>query len=114
MLFSDICDPLYRNQSEVATAHLKINVDSKMAPVYVACRLSLATWFMFILFMSLVTDTVNSLLAYDRQTLLDIRLSAKNLWEFDCCDQKTFCSPFLSGIPGTASTSSGAYAEASW
>ena len=22
-----ICDPLYRNQSEVATAHFKINVD---------------------------------------------------------------------------------------
>ena len=33
-LFVYICDPLYRNQSEVATAHFKINVDLRKKIVF--------------------------------------------------------------------------------
>lgn len=46
-----------------------------MAPVCVACRLSLSTLLVFVLFVLFVS----SLLVYDRQTLLDLRPSAKDL-----------------------------------
>ena len=44
----------------------------KMAPVLATCRLSP-------LFLSLVAQNVNPLLVYDRQALVDIQLSAKDL-----------------------------------
>ena len=43
-----------------------------MAPVLATCRLSP-------LFLSLVAQNVNPLLVYDRQALMDIQLSAKDL-----------------------------------
>ena len=53
---------------------------------------------MFLLLVTLVSHTVNTLLVYDRQTLLDLRISAKNLVHFDSYGQKTLPS-FLSEFP---------------
>lgn len=67
-----------------------------MAPVYVAgCLLLLVVW-MFVVFLLTVLNTADSLLVYDRQTLLDLRLSAKDLVKFG--GHKTLL-PLLSGIP---------------
>ncbi len=52
----------------------------------------------FVLFVSLAVQNVESLLVYDRQTLLNFRHSAKDLVKFDYAGQKTL-PPLLSGIP---------------
>ncbi|CAJ1084183.1 uncharacterized protein LOC115362592 [Xyrichtys novacula] len=67
-----------------------------MAPVCVACRLSLS-----VLFVSIVISNVSSLLVYDSQTLLDPCLSAKDLVKLDPDhDGHTTFQPFhLPGIP---------------
>lgn len=44
----------------------------------VACRLSLRVLCVFVLFVSLFAQNVNSLIAYDRQTLLDLQLYAED------------------------------------
>lgn len=62
-----------------------------MAPVCVARRSILQSLCVFVLFVSLVVQNVDSLLVYERQTLLDLRLSVK----FDHGEQKTF-PPLLS------------------
>ena len=69
-----------------------------MAPVCVAGRQLLRPLCVFLLFVILVAQTVNTLLVYDRQTLLDLRISAKNLINFDYYGQKTL-PPFLLDIP---------------
>ncbi len=71
---------------------------SKMTPVCVACRLALQALCGFVLFVSLAVQNVESLLVYDRQTLLNFRHSAKDLVKFDYAGQKTL-PPLLSGIP---------------
>ena len=69
-----------------------------MAPVCVAVRLPLSVLVVFVLVLSLVTENVNSLLAYDRQALLDIRFASENLTHFS--RQKTFpLPPLLASIP---------------
>jgi len=62
----------------------------KMAPVCVACRLLLATLFVIVVFVSIVISNVSSLLVYDRQTLLDLRPSAKDLVKVDYDGHTTF------------------------
>ena len=72
-----------------------------MAPVCQAGRqlLQLLQLFcVFLLFLTLVAHTVNTLLVYDRQTLLDLRVTAKNPVKFGYYRSKT--DPhFLSDIP---------------
>ncbi|CAJ1087269.1 ras-associated and pleckstrin homology domains-containing protein 1-like [Xyrichtys novacula] len=72
-----------------------------MAPVCVACRLSLSALFVFVLFVSFVISNVSSLYVYDHQTLLDLRPSAKDLVKLDPDHRgHTTSKPFhLSGIP---------------
>ena len=50
-----------------------------MAPVCVACRLSLPVLCVFLLFVLLLARDFDSLLVYDRQTLLDLRLSPEDV-----------------------------------
>jgi len=71
-----------------------------MAPVCVACRLSLATLFVIVLFVSIVIFNVISLLVYELKTLLDLRPSAKDLVKVDHEGHMTF-QPlhFPGGIP---------------
>lgn len=69
-----------------------------MAPVCVACHLSLPMLCMFVLLLSFVTLNVNSLPVYDRQALLELRLSAKELVKLDYTGHKTL-PLLLSGIP---------------
>lgn len=69
-----------------------------MAPVCEAGRHLLRLLCVFLLLVTLVIHTVNTLLVYDRQTLLDLRISAKNLVNFDSYGQKTL-PPFLSDFP---------------
>ena len=63
-----------------------------LAPVCVACHLFLTTLCVFVLFLSLVSVNVNSLLVYDRQTLLDLQFSAKDLVKL-VLSQVTFAAP---------------------
>ncbi|GAA6086568.1 uncharacterized protein LOC116976515 [Tachysurus ichikawai] len=69
-----------------------------MAPVCVARRLFLLTLCIFLLFVSFIVQNVNTLLVYDRQTLLDLRVRAKGFVKFDYGGHKTL-PPLLSGIP---------------
>ncbi len=55
----------------------------KMAPVCVARHLSLPVLYVFVLCVSLVALNVNSLLVYNRQTLLDLRPYAEDLGKLD-------------------------------
>ncbi|CAJ1061240.1 RNA-directed DNA polymerase from mobile element jockey [Xyrichtys novacula] len=77
------------------------NAASKMAPVCVACRLSLSALFLFVLFVSFVISKVSSLYVYDHQTLLDLRPSAKDLVKVDPdhCGHTTFKPFHPCGIP---------------
>ena len=50
-----------------------------MAPVCEAGRHLLRLLCVFLLLLTLATHTVNTLLVYDRQTLLDLRITAKIL-----------------------------------
>ncbi|KAL7866039.1 hypothetical protein SRHO_G00112860 [Serrasalmus rhombeus] len=70
----------------------------KMAPVCVAGRLLLTMWFVFLLLLSVGFSQSNSLLVYDRKSLLDIKNVVTNLGACDCNGQKTR-STLLSGIP---------------
>ncbi|CAJ1069411.1 unnamed protein product%2C partial [Xyrichtys novacula] len=72
-----------------------------MAPVCVACRLSLSALFLFVLFVSFVISKVSSLYVYDHQTLLDLRPSAKDLVKVDPdhCGHTTFKPFHPCGIP---------------
>lgn len=65
------------------------------APVCKACRPSLPTLCLFLLLLSLVLPNVNSLLVYDRRTLLDLNISAKDLAKYDCNGHKTLPSVLL-------------------
>lgn len=69
-----------------------------MAPMGVASRLSPATLLVFVLFLSLCIGEIRSLLVYDRQTLLDLQFSFKDIAALKHDEQKSF-PPFLSGIP---------------
>ena len=64
----------------------------------VACRLSLPMLSVFLLLVLLVDCTVNALLVYDRQTLLDLRSSATDIIKFDHNGYETL-PPFLSDSP---------------
>lgn len=70
-----------------------------MAPVSVACRLSLQTVVVFLLFLSLIVPSANSLLVYDRQTLLNIRYLCEYRERVSEDGQKTFYSSPLLNIP---------------
>lgn len=69
-----------------------------MAPVCVACRLLLLVPLVFVLFLSTVCKNVDSLLVYDRQTLLNIRSATNDLVNYDQSEQRTSL-PFVSAIP---------------
>ena len=70
----------------------------KMTPVCQVGRQLLQLLCVFLLLLTLVAHFVNTLLVYDRQTLLDLRITAKNLVKFDHYGRKT--DPhFLSDIP---------------
>ena len=69
-----------------------------MAPVCVACRLSLLVLCVFELFVSLIVHNVNALLVYDRQTLLDLRFCAKDLVKLDHGGHGSL-PPLLARIP---------------
>lgn len=64
----------------------------------VACRLSLPMLCVFVLFVSCLTVNVSSLLVYNRQTLLDLRLQVKDLVKLNQDGHQTL-PPLLSGIP---------------
>ena len=72
-----------------------------MAPLCVACRqllLALVSLSVFVLFLTLVTAKDNCLQIYDRQSLLNIRLSYQNFLSWD--DGNNFPPPpLLSEIP---------------
>lgn len=75
-----------------------------MAPVCVARRLSLLALCVFVLYVSLVALNVNSLLVYNRQTLLDLRLYAKVLVKSDHSGRGNLpgedsCSPMPPPVP---------------
>lgn len=70
----------------------------KMAPVYAACRLLLLVPLVFVLFLSTICKNVDSLLVYDRQTLLNIRSATNDLVNYDRSEQRTSL-PFASTIP---------------
>ncbi len=65
----------------------------------VECRLPLSVLCVFLLFLSLVTNQVDSLLVYDRQELLNIRSSARNFVRFGVGGQNIYLLPLLSDIP---------------
>lgn len=67
-----------------------------MAPVCVARRLTLPAVLMFMLILTIVPSNINSLLRYDRQVLLRIKLS---LVKFDLNGHKTPPPPLLSDVP---------------
>ena len=69
-----------------------------MAPVYVAARLPLSVLFVIVVALSVFTKNVNSLLAYDRQALLDIRSTCGNLTDFPR-HRASSLPPLLAGIP---------------
>ena len=68
-----------------------------MAPVCVACRLPLSI-LVFVVFLSIVTQDVYSLLTYDRQTLLELQEFAVKNVHFSYSEQKPL-PPLLAGIP---------------
>lgn len=70
-----------------------------MAPVCTACHLPLSVLCVFLLFLLFVTHQVDSLLVYDRQELLNIRLSAGNVVRFGVDGQNTCPPPFPSDLP---------------
>ena len=90
----------YKRKLFLATRDWK----SKMVPAWEAgCQL---LWLLcvFLLLVTLVTHTVNTLLVYDRQMLLNLRTSAKKLVNCDSYGQKTlphFLSDFLSYLCST-------------
>ena len=60
--------------------------------------LLLLQWLMFLLFITLGTNQIESLLVYDRQALLDLRHNLGELCVFKHSGQKTV-PPLLAGIP---------------
>ena len=69
-----------------------------MAPVCVADRLVLLQVFVLLLLSIIGTKQIESLLVYDRQSLLFIRRNISDLSTFDHGGQYT-SPPFLAGIP---------------
>ncbi|CAG5851108.1 unnamed protein product [Menidia menidia] len=67
----------------------------KMAPVWEAGHQLLRLLCVFLLFVTHVAHAANTLRVFDRQTLLDLRIYAKDLVNFNYYGQK---SPFLSDI----------------
>ena len=67
------------------------------ASVCVACRLSLPVLCVFMLFVLLLALDVDSLLVYDRQTLLDLRLSAEDVVKLDDSGRDTL-PPLLARV----------------
>lgn len=70
-----------------------------MAPVCLVCRLFLHALLVLLLAFATVSMNVNSLLVYDRQTLLDLPHSFENVVSIELEGHKTFCPPLFSGIP---------------
>ena len=69
-----------------------------MAPVCAAGRLLLLQCVLFLLFLTIGTRQTESLLVYDRQSLLLIRQNVAHLGAFYQDGQNT-CPPFLAGLP---------------
>uniref|UniRef100_A0A3P9MP71 Reverse transcriptase domain-containing protein n=1 Tax=Oryzias latipes TaxID=8090 RepID=A0A3P9MP71_ORYLA len=69
-----------------------------MAPVCTACRLSAVFLFVYVLLLTTVIKNINSLLVYDRQTLLDLSFFPPKLVQFRHDGQET-PHPLLSEVP---------------
>lgn len=67
-----------------------------IAPECVACQLPVLP--VFVLFVSLVSSNISSLLVYDHLTLLDLPLFANDFVKFDYGRRAMFLPPHLSGI----------------
>lgn len=70
-----------------------------MAPVCVARRLTLPAVLVFMLILTIVPSNLNSLLCYDHQALLKIKLSVDTLVKFDLNGQGSPPPPLLSDVP---------------
>ncbi len=71
-----------------------------MAPVCAAGHLLLPVLWMFVLFLFTVLKTANSLLVYDHQTLLDIRLAVENTAIYNWGGKyNSSHPPLLRGLP---------------
>lgn len=64
----------FRSWFSFVVLHFWVSLTDHMAPVWLACRLSLQLLSLSVLFGSLVLQDINALLTYDRQTLLDLRI----------------------------------------
>lgn len=70
-----------------------------MAPVCLASHLTLSSFVLFVLYLASVTKSVNSLLVYEYQELLDIKTTVDFLAEYGLGDRQTSRPPLLADVP---------------